>query len=111
MDKLWAKDVKEGEPVKSVFLVARKATPTAKSGKTYLSVTFHDKTGELEGRAFDNVEPLSGSFGEKDYVEVEGQVGTFQGKPQLRIESLSKLDAAAVEAAEFTFVPPPEPKK
>src|SRR5512139_1655114 len=93
MDKIWVKDVKEGERPKSVFLVARKATPTAKSGKTYLAVTFQDKTGELEGRAFDRVDEMAATFGEKDYVEVEGIVGTFQGKPQIRIESLAKLEA------------------
>jgi hypothetical protein len=48
MDKIWVKDVKEGDRPKSVYLVARKATPTSKSGKTYLSVTFQDRTGELE---------------------------------------------------------------
>jgi 3'-5' exoribonuclease len=110
MDKTWVKDVKEGEKVKSVFLVARKATPTAKSGKTYLAATFTDKTGELEARAFDRLEEL-GAFEEKDYVEVEGQVGTFQGKPQLRLETVAKVDPAALDAAEFVWVAPPEPKK
>ena len=114
MEKLWAKDVKEGEKLKSVFLVSRKAIPTAKSGKTYLSVTFHDKTGELEARAFENIEAIAQSFEEKDYVEVEGLIGAFQGKPQLRIEAVSKVDAATLDAAEFEFTPPPaapEPKK
>ena len=86
MDKIWVKDVKEGDRPKSVFLVARKATPTAKSGKSYLAVTFQDKTGELEARAFDKVDELAATFEEKDLVEVEGIVGTFQGKPQIRIE-------------------------
>ena len=111
MDKLWVKDVKEGERVKSVFLVARKSVPTAKSGKSYLAVTFQDKTGELEARAFDKVEELGASFEEKDHVEVEGQIGTFQGRPQLRIESASKVDSAGLDAAEFLWIPPPEPKK
>jgi 3'-5' exoribonuclease len=111
MDKIWVKDVKEGETVKSVFLVARKAVPTAKSGKTYLSVTLHDKTGELEARAFEKVEELSQVFEEKDYLEVQGQVGTFQGKPQLRLEQVNKADPAGLEASEFVWAPPPEPKK
>jgi 3'-5' exoribonuclease len=111
MDKIWIKDVKEGDRPKSVFLVARKATPTAKSGKTYLSVTFHDKTGELEARAFEKVEETAALFEEKDLVEVEGIVGTFQGKPQLKIENVAKVDGSALDAAEFTWVPPPEPKK
>jgi 3'-5' exoribonuclease len=111
MDKIWVKDVKEGDRPKSVFLVARKATPTAKSGKTYLSAAFQDKTGEIEARAFDKVEELASSFDEKDYVEVEGIVGTFQGKPQFRIESLAKVDPTTLDASEFVYVPPPEPKK
>jgi 3'-5' exoribonuclease len=111
MDKIWVKDVKEGEKLKSVFLVARKAVPTAKSGRNYLSVTLHDKTGELEARAFEHVDEFAQAFMEKDYVEVDGQVGTFQGKPQLRVESATKVDAATVEPSEFVWVAPPEPKK
>lgn len=105
------KDVKEGERLKTVLLVARKAIPTAKSGKTYLAVAFQDRTGELDGRAFERVDELAATFEEKDYVEVEGTVGTFQGRPQLRIETLSKQDPAALDAAEFVWAPPPEPKK
>jgi 3'-5' exoribonuclease len=111
MEKIWVKDVKEGERAKSVFLVARKAVPTAKSGKAYLSVTFQDRTGELEARAFERVEELGALFEEKDYVEVEGAIGAFQGKPQLRIETVAKVDPATLDAAEFVWSPPPEPKK
>ncbi len=113
MDKIWVKDVKEGERVRSAFVVARKAIPTAKSGKTYLAVTLHDKTGELEARAFEKVEELAPRFEEKDHVEIEGQIGLFQGKPQLRIESVQKLDpaVAGLDLADFIFIPPPEPKK
>jgi len=112
MDKIWVKDVKEGERLKSVFLVARKAVPTAKSGKTYLAVTLQDRTGELEARAFEKVEELAGVFEEKAHVEVEGLVGAFQGKPQLRIESVAKVaEGVEIDPAEFAWVPPPEPKK
>ncbi len=111
MEKTWIKDVTEGEKVKSLFLVAKKATPTSKSGKTYLAVTLHDKTGELEARAFEKLEEVVPLFEEQDYVEVEGLIGTFQGKPQLRIETVTKADAAALDAAEFIYAAPPEPKK
>src|SRR5512135_389953 len=113
MEKTWVKDVKEGERVKAIFAVARKAVPTAKSGKTYLAATLVDRTGEIEARSFDRVEELSALFEEKDLVEVEGAVGTFQGKPQLRVESVAKLDpaVAGVDPADFAWVPPPEPRK
>ncbi len=107
------KDIKEGERVKAIFAVARKAIPTAKSGKTYLAATLVDRTGEIEARSFDRVEELSALFDEKDLIEVEGIVGSFQGKPQLRLESVSRLDpaVAGIDGADFTWVPPPEPRK
>ena len=113
MEKTWVKDVKEGERVKGVFAVARKAVPTAKSGKTYLAATLVDRTGELEARSFDRVEELSALFEESDLVEVEGVIGSFQGKPQLRVESVAKVDPGTVglDAADFAWVPAPEPRK
>ncbi|MGB8932148.1 MAG: HD domain-containing protein [Anaeromyxobacteraceae bacterium] len=111
MEKIWAKDVKEGDRVKALFLVTRKAILTAKSGKTYLAVTFQDKTGELEGRAFEKIEELAALLEEKDFVEAEGAIGTFQGRPQLRLEAVVKADASTLDAAEFAWTPPPEPKK
>ena len=113
MEKTWVKDIKEGERVKAIFAVARKATPTAKSGKTYLAATLVDRTGEIEARSFDRVEELSPLFDEKDLVEVEGAIGTFQGKPQLRVESVARVDpaTAGIDAADFVWVPAPEPRK
>jgi 3'-5' exoribonuclease len=113
MEKTWVKDVKEGERVKAIFAVARKAVPTAKSGKSYLAATLVDRTGEIEARSFDRVDEFSALFEEKDLVEVEGAIGSFQGKPQLRFESIVKVDpaAAGIDAADFAWAPPPEPRK
>src|SRR5512137_2726180 len=104
MEKTWVKDLKEGERVKTLLVVARKAIPTAKSGKTYLAATLVDRTGEIEARAFDKVEELAAVLEEKALVEVEGLVGTFQGKPQLRLETAVAADAAAAGADPADFV-------
>ena len=107
------KDVKEGERVKAIFAVTRKAVPTAKSGKTYLAATLVDRTGEIEARSFDRVDEFSALFEEKDLIEVEGAIGSFQGKAQLRFESIVKVDpaTAGIDAADFAWVPAPEPRK
>ncbi len=113
MEKTWVKDIKEGERVKGIFAVARKAVPTAKSGKTYLAATLVDRTGEIEARSFDRVDEFSALFEERDLVEVEGAIGSFQGKPQLRFETISRIDpaTAGIDAADFAWAPPPEPRK
>ena len=112
MEKIWAKDVKEGDRPKSVFLVARKATPTSKSGKTYLSVTFHDKTGELEARAFEKLEELGAAVrregprrGRGDRRDLPGQAAAPDR------DGGEGGSATGLDAAEFVWAPPPEPKK
>lgn len=109
MAKLYAKDVHDKEPVKSIFVVARKTPTTAKNGKPFLAVVLRDKTGDLDARIWENVEQLDPLFARGDYVEVEGTATTFQGRPQLKVDSLKKVEAAGLDVADFTPPARPEP--
>lgn len=109
--KIFAKDLKTGANVTTVFRVGDKERHTARSGKTFLSMTLFDKTGTMDGRIFDNVDAADGAFANDDYLLVTGKVAVFHGKPQLVIEKLEKLDPGPMDAAEFTFTPPPPGEK
>ncbi len=104
--KLYAKDVKIGADLHTVFKAAKKAKVTARSGKVFLSLTLVDKTGELDGRVFDNVEAAEGAFTEGDYLLVKGRTIAFHGKPQLVLDALERLDPGPIDPAEFTWSGP-----
>ncbi len=109
MSKVYVKDVREKEQLTSVFLVARKATAASRGGKPFIAVTLCDKTGELDARVWDRVTELDPLFAKGDHVHVEGLVQTFQGHPQLKIETVAKVDAAGLDPADFILPAKPAP--
>lgn len=108
MEKLWVKDVEVGQRASSVFLVAKKQRQTGRNGKAFLRITLQDKTGQLDARVWHDAEAVGATFDVNDLVEVEGNVDSFQGRPQLTIEKLVKVEEG--DRAEFAWeAPEPQP--
>lgn len=107
--KIYVKDLKLGEALHTVFRAARKEKHTSRGGKSFLALTLVDRTGEVEGRAFDNVDAADQAFSPDDYLLVKGKVGQFHGKMQVVIDSMERLDPGPIDAAEFAFTPAPSP--
>jgi 3'-5' exoribonuclease len=99
--KVYARDLRDKQPVHTVFKVTRKAHATARSGKPFLVVGLGDRTGEVDARVFEQVEAVEPSFGAGDYVLVRGHVTQFQGHPQVVLESVDRLDPDPIDPAEF----------
>ncbi|HLT32012.1 MAG TPA: OB-fold nucleic acid binding domain-containing protein [Myxococcaceae bacterium] len=104
--KVYVKDLKDRERIHTVFRVTRKELVTARSGKTFLSLTFTDRTGHVDGRVFEKAEALHPTFLVDDYVLVAGNVTTFRGQPQVVAENIERLEPGPIDASEFT--PPPD---
>ena len=105
--KIYVKDLKLGEGLHTVFRAARKEKHTSRGGKSFLALTLVDRTGEVDGRVFDNVEAADQAFSADDYLLVKGKIGQFHGKNQVVIERLERLDPGPIDAAEFAFTPAP----
>lgn len=109
--KIYARDVKVGETVHTVFRALGKEKHTSRGGKSFLSLSLVDRTGEIDGRVFDNVQAADTAFSNDDFLLVKGKVGTFHGRTQLVIEQLERLDPGPIDAAEFAWTPAPAPAK
>lgn len=105
--KLYVRDLRDKQPVHTVFKVTRKARATARSGKTFLVVGLGDRTGEVDARVFDRVEALEPGFEAGDLVLVRGHVTQFQGRHQILLDSVDRLDPEPIDPAEFEVPPPP----
>lgn len=104
--KVFVRDLSLQQKVHTVFRVTKKSRHLARSGKAFLALSLVDKTGEIPGRIFDNVESAGAAFEENDYLLLKGTVINFRGKPQLVIEQLERLAPEPMDVGEFT---PPEP--
>ncbi len=107
--KIFAKDVKPGETIHTVFRAAHKEKHTSRGGKSYLTLTLVDRTGSIDGRVFDNVDAADQAFSVDDYLLVKGKVGQFKGHTQLVVDRLERLDPGPIDAAEFAYTAPPPP--
>jgi 3'-5' exoribonuclease len=101
MSKLLIGDFKENETIETSFLVAQKSLLTSKSNRSYLSLKLADRSGEVEGRVWDNVEVIGSCFEKNDFIRVMGRAVVYQDKLQLNIVRVEKLDPQFIDISDF----------
>jgi 3'-5' exoribonuclease len=98
--------LKEGDWVEEIYLVTSKQVSTAKNGVTYLSLKLADKTGEIDGKLWDNADEVAGRFEREDFVRIKGIAAYYQGQMQIKMKTLEKVDDARVDFANFIQTSP-----
>lgn len=71
------------------FLLIKSATKsTASNGKPFLSFMLKDQTGEIDAKLWEASPEDTKVFQQGELVKVNGEVGQFRNKPQLKIHSI-----------------------
>ena len=94
-------NIKDREQVNTVFLVKEKIMAMAKNGKPYMTLHLMDKSGDIEGRIWDNVDVIASQFAKDDFVAIRSKASVYLGKMQLIISDLAKVADADVRLADF----------
>ncbi|HYB20959.1 MAG TPA: HD domain-containing protein [Thermodesulfobacteriota bacterium] len=101
MEKTFINQLSKGQAVESHFLVKEKVLAKTKAGIPYLSIRLADRTGEAEGRIWDNALDFISLFERDDFVKVKAEVDEFQGMLQLRIFKLRKSAESEVQLEDY----------
>jgi 3'-5' exoribonuclease len=91
----------ENQTITSLFVVAVKQVKAKKSGEPYLSVTLADRSGQLQAHMWDNVAETLNAFDQDDFVKVKGMVHKYNGRWQLTIHKLRKLQEGEIEYSDY----------
>ena len=94
-------ELREGERINEIYLCKQKQTALTKAGKPYESLVLQDKTGTLDAKIWD---PSSQGIEEcdaLDYINVMGDVTSFQGTLQLNIKRLRKASEGECEPKDY----------
>ncbi len=102
--------LKEGDWVEETYLVTGKQVSTAKNGVTYLSLKLSDKTGEIDGKLWDNADEVAGRFEREDFVRIKGMAANYQGAMQIKMKTLERVDDVRVDLANFLQTSPRDPE-
>ena len=101
MKSLYVADIRENQLVDAMFLVASKNHGVTKGGSSYLTLRLLDRSGEIEARVWERAEDLARGFDKNDFVRVRGQATLFQGKIQIRVQDVIRVDESKVSAEDF----------
>lgn len=97
----FLKDYKEGDRVFDIYLCKHKQSAVTKNGKPYETVTLQDKTGTVDAKIWDPNSAGIDDFDSLDYIEVYGDVTSFQGALQINIKRVRLCREGEYEPANY----------
>lgn len=83
--RIWCADLKVGEQFHEVFCLARVERRAAGGRGPVVRLNLVDRTGELPGVVWDEIEDLVAALVEGEYVRVRGEVGEYRGERQAKV--------------------------
>ena len=83
-------ELHEGDRISGIYLCKQKQSAVTKNGKPYDSIILQDKTGVLDGKIWDPNSLGIDEFDPLDYIDVVGDVTSFQGSLQVSIKRARK---------------------
>ena len=75
------------------FLCTQKDVRQGRGGDLFISLTLQDKTGLVKARILNDAERLREEFDNGDFVKVQGRTDLFNGKVQLLIERIRRINS------------------
>lgn len=99
--EIYLKDIKQGEKVASSFLVAEKNMAFSQKGSPYLTVRLKDKTGEIDGKVWDNAVEFDHQFKKGDIIAIEGRAANYKNSIQISIVGIKKCNWEEVEPTDY----------
>lgn len=96
----------EGARFTACYSVGSKQLALTKDEKPYLRLQLGDRSGNIEGRVWDDARAIDAAIDTGSFVGVRGRMQSFRGQPQLRIEAIRPI---AVSADEYELFLPRYP--
>jgi 3'-5' exoribonuclease len=101
MSKRFIQDLKAGDSIEDIFVLAEKNLAQKRDGENYLTLTLSDKTGRIKGVVWDNVDRISSTTAAGEFVFVRGSVAEYKGTLQLVVRGMEISPADAIDPKDF----------
>lgn len=97
----YIKDYKDGDRIFDIYYCKYKSSAVTKNGKSYDNVIIQDKTGTLDAKIWDPNNAGIAEFDAGDYVEVYGEVTSYNGALQVNIKRVRLCQEGEYDEAEY----------
>lgn len=97
----YIKDYKDGDRVFDIYFCKFKSSAVTKNGKSYDNVILQDKTGTLDAKIWDPNNVGIADFEAMDYIEVYGEVTSFNGALQVNVKRVRKCEEGEYDESQY----------
>ncbi len=97
----YIETLREGERIGEIYLCKSRQAALTKAGKPYETLILQDKTGTLDAKIWDPNSQGIDEFETLDYIDVMGDVTSFQGALQLNIKRIRKVREEECNPADY----------
>ncbi len=97
----YIKDYKDGDRIFDIYLCKHKLSAVTKNGKPYESLILQDKTGTIDAKIWDPNNAGIADFDVLDYIEVYGDITSFQGALQVNVKRIRKCQEGEFNPADY----------
>ncbi len=97
----YIKDYKDGDRIFDIYFCKFKSSAVTKNGKNYDNVIIQDKTGTLDAKIWDPNNAGIADFDAMDYIEVYGDVTSFNGALQVNVKRVRKCGEGEYDEGEY----------
>lgn len=101
MSRRSVSDLRDGEQIEEVFLLAEKQLRANRNGDLYLLTQLRDATGLVSGLLWNVTEDQVAGFAAGDYVKIRGKAQLFQGALQVILTHIQQASSEGLDAADF----------
>ena len=91
----------EGETIRNVYLCKGKRSAETRNGRPYDNLILQDKTGTLDGKVWDPNSQGIADYDEMDFIEVYGEIISYNNNLQLNIKQIRKAQEGEYIAADY----------
>ena len=91
----------EGDTIREIYLCKGKRSAETRNGKPYDNLILQDKTGTLDGKVWDPNSHGISDYDEKDFIDVYGEVISYNGNLQLNIKQIRVASEEEYNAADY----------
>jgi 3'-5' exoribonuclease len=101
----------DNKVITSSFVVASKQVKPKRTGELFLWLTLADRSGQIEAKMWDNVGEVMDKFDQDDYVKVKGLINRFNGRLQLTIHKLRRMEDSEIDPTDYLPRGPRDPEQ
>ena len=94
-------NIAAGDTIDDIYLLGEKTIARKRDGNPFLTLSLGDKTGQIRGVVWDNVDAIAKTIRAGDFVRINAAASEYRGVLQLVVRTMESVAPESVAPADF----------